>query len=219
VLLAYTKKTNNFSFEVPPQIPPNRVPFDCEKEYIALDGQLNRLTLYFGRLKQYDRIAVALPSGEGLVSKSGPLLQIKETVKIKLYAYEPEPSVVAAGLLPELMESMIQITGLVMGALYLFKIDKKRLLLTSNTLVKHSMIKKHYLVLKVCTFDPIEINKFLKDRNVGTVVLRAGVYPKDYWKIRKKLEKGLYGKKTIHLFVKEGAAILCELLFSDRKSK
>ena len=215
VLLAYTKKTNNFSFEIPPQIPPDRVPFDCEKEYIALDGQLNRLTLYFGKLKHYDRIAMALPSGEGLVSKSGPLLQIKETGKIKLYAYEPEPSVVAAGLLPELMESMIQIAGLVMVTLYLFKVDKKRLLLTSNTLVKHPMIKKHYLVLKVCTFDPIEINKFLKDRNVGIVVLRAGLNPKYYWKVRKELEKGLNGKKIAHLFVKDGTAVLCELLFSD----
>ncbi len=215
VLFAYMKKTNNFSFEVPPQISPDRIPFDCEKEYIALDGQLNRLTLYFGRLKQYDRIAVALPSGERFVSKNGSLLQIRETERMKLYAYEPEPSVVAAGLLPELMESMIQIAGPIMGTLGLFKVDKKRLLLTSDTLVKQSMIKKYYLVLKVCPFDPIEINKFLKDKNVGIVVLRAGLNPEDYWKVRKELEKGLDGTKTVHLFVKGGAAVLCELLFSD----
>ena len=49
VLLAYKEKTNHFSFEVPPQIPPDRIPFDCEKEYISLDGQLNRLTLYLVR--------------------------------------------------------------------------------------------------------------------------------------------------------------------------
>jgi hypothetical protein len=209
------EKTNNFSFEVPPQISSDKINFDCEKEYIALDGQLNRLTLYFGRLKQYDRIAVSLPSGERLVSKNGSLLQIRETERMKLYAYEPEPSVVAAGLLPELMESMIQIAGPIMGTLGLFKVDKKRLLLTSDTLVKQSMIKKYYLVLKVCPFDPIEINKFLKYRNVGIVVLRTGLNPKDYWKVRKELEKGLEGIKAVHLFVKDGTAVLCELLFSD----
>ena len=73
---------------------------------------------------------------------------------MKLYAYEPEPSVVAAGLLPELVESMMQIAGPIMGAFGLFKVDKKRLLLTSDALIKQSMIKNHYLVLKVCPFEP-----------------------------------------------------------------
>jgi hypothetical protein len=215
VLSAYSGKTENFAFEAPPQMPPERIPFDCEKEYISLDGQLNRLTLYFGWLKQYDRMAVALPAGEGLVSKNGSLPQIRETEKMKLCAYEPEPSVVAAGLLPELVESMMQMAGPVMGAFELFKVDKKRHLLTSDALIKQAMIKNHYLVLKVCPFEPREINKSLKDKNVGSVVLRAGVKPEDYWKVRKEVEKGLEGKKTVHLFVKDRTAILCEVIFSD----
>ncbi|WP_243684043.1 hypothetical protein [Methanosarcina barkeri] len=52
-------------------MPPERIPFDCEKEYISLDGQLNRLTLYLGGLKQYDRMAVALPAGEGWFQNMG----------------------------------------------------------------------------------------------------------------------------------------------------
>jgi hypothetical protein len=214
VLSAYREKTGNFAFEAPPQMPPERIPFDCEKEYISLNGQLNRLTLYFGWLKQYDRLAVALPACEGLVSKNGLLPQIRETEKIKLCAYEPEPSVVAAGLLPELVESMVRIAGPVMGVFELFKVDKKRLLLTSDALIKQSMIKHHYLVLRVCPFKPEEINKFLKDRNVGSVVLRAGVKPEDYWEVRNEVEKGLEGKKTVHLFVKNNTAILCEVLFN-----
>jgi hypothetical protein len=217
VLSAYWEKTKNFVFEAPPQMPPERIPFDCEKEYISLDGQLNRLTLYFGWVKQYDLMAVSLPAGEGLVSKNGLLPQIRETEKMKLCAYEPEPSVVAAGLLPELVESMIQIAGPFMGAFELFKVDKKRLLLTSDALIKQSMIKHHYLVLKVCPFDPRKINKFLKDMNVGSVVLRAGVKPEDYWQVRNEVEKGLEGKKTVHLFVKNSTAILCEVLFEEEK--
>ena len=214
VLSAYGEKTKNFAFEAPPQMTPERIPFDCEKEYISLDGQLNRLTLYFGWLKHYDRMAVALPAGEGLVSKNGLLPQIRETDRMKLCAYEPEPSVVAAGLLPELVESMMQVVGPIMGAFELFKVDKKRLLLTSDALIKQSMIKNHYLVLKVCSFEPKEINKYLKDRNVGSVVLRAGVKPEDYWEVRNEVENGLEGKKTVHLFVKDDTAILCEVLFN-----
>ncbi|TFH04037.1 MAG: methyltransferase, partial [Methanosarcina sp.] len=101
----------------------------------------------------------------------------------------------------------------IVGAFELFRVDKKRLLLTSDALIKQPMIKHHYLVLKVTPFEPREINKFLKDRNVGSVVLRAGVKPEDYWEVRNEVEKGLEGMKTIHLFVKDGVAILCEVLF------
>ncbi|WP_255334281.1 trimethylguanosine synthase [Methanosarcina sp. KYL-1] len=215
VLSAYGEKTKNFAFEAPPQMPPERIPFDCEKEYISLDGQLNRLTLYFGGLKQYERLAVALPAGEGLISKALPLPPVRESEKMKLYAYEPEPSVMAAGLLPELADSMIETVGPFAGGFELFRVDKKRLLFTSDALVKQPMIKHHYLVLKVCPFEPGEINRFLRDRNVGSVVLRAGVKPEDYWEVRKEVEKGLEGKKTVHLFVKEGRAILCEVIFQD----
>lgn len=215
VLSAYGEKTKNFAFEAPPQMPPERIPFNCKKEYISLNGQLNRLTLYFGWLKQYDRMAVALPACEGLVSKSGPLPQIRITEKMKLCAYEPESSVVAAELLPELVESMVQMTWPIMEDFELFKIDKKRYLLTSDALIKQPMIKHHYLVLKVCPFEPREIRKYLKGRNVGSVVLRAGVNPDDYWEVRNEVEKGLEGKKTVHLFVKNGTAILCELFFND----
>lgn len=215
VLSAYREKAWNFAFEAPPQMPPERIPFDCEKEYISLDGQLNRLTLYFGSLKQYDRLAVALPACEGLVSKEGMLPQIKETEKMKLFAYEPEPSVVAAELLPELVESMAQTAGPALGTFELLKVDKKRILLTSDALVKQPMIKHHYLVLKVCPFEPEEVNRFLRDRNIGSVVLRAGVKPEEYWEVRNKVEKGLEGKKRVHLFVKNNIAILCELIFDE----
>jgi hypothetical protein len=160
-------------------------------------------------------MAVALPACEGLVSKNGLLPQIRETEKMKLCAYEPEPSVVAAGLLPEQVESMLLMAGSIMGAFELFKVDKKRVLFTSDALIKQPMIKHHYLVLKVRPFEPKEINKYLKGRNVGSVVLRAGVKPEDYWEVRNEVEKGLEGKKTIHLFVKNDTAILCEVLFSD----
>ena len=82
-----------------------------------------------------------------------------------------------------------------MGTLGLFKVDKKRLLLTSDTLVKQPMIKKHYLVLKVCSFDPIEINKFLKDRNVGTRCAQGGSKSRRLLESPKRVRKRSERKK------------------------
>ena len=42
----------DFAIEIPPQIEPEKIDYKCEKEYISLDFALNRLTLYFKKLKK-----------------------------------------------------------------------------------------------------------------------------------------------------------------------
>lgn len=209
VISAYSDKTDNFAFEAPPQMPPQRIPFDCEREYLSLYGKLNRLTLYFGNLKQSERSAVSLPC-KAQINSTNATCNINETQFLKLYAYEPEPSVVKADLMPQLAGLIKHDIGNI--DIELFKIDKKRLLLTSDISLKHTMIKNHYQVIQVTDFEPAAINSFLKKYDVGTVVLRAGVDPADYWPIRNIIENGLNGKNTIHLFVKNEKAILCEVL-------
>lgn len=62
ILRLYSGITKEFAFHAPPQMPPSRINLDCECEYMSLNGQLNRLTLYFGSLKRCHRSAVVLPS-------------------------------------------------------------------------------------------------------------------------------------------------------------
>src|SRR3989344_5528681 len=53
LLKKYGALTENIAIEFPPQI--IEIPFDCEREYLSIDGALNRLTLYFGDLKKCER--------------------------------------------------------------------------------------------------------------------------------------------------------------------
>lgn len=216
VMEAYADKADNFVFEAPPQMPPERIDFDCEKEYISLNGQLNRLTLYFGKIKRYDRIAVALPGADALVNAPIDLPPMIETEKPMLFMFEPDPAVTAAGLLNELVDDMIRAVG---GPVRVLKIDKKRTLLTADLLTLNPMNKNNFIVLCTMPFetenDYIEINAFLKKSNVGKVTLRGSIDPKDYWGIRNPLEAALDGTKKVHLFLKENEsgqkeAILCE---------
>lgn len=218
VMEAYADKTENFAFEAPPQMPPERIDFDCEKEYISLNGQLNRLTLYFGRIKRYERIAVSLPEGNAMVDAPVELPAMIETDKPMLFMFEPDPSVTAAGLLNELVDDMIKAVA---GPVRVMKIDKKRTLLTADLLTINPMCKNNYITLRTMLFDTEkeydEINAFLKKSNVGKVTLRGSIDPKEYWSIRNRLEDGLDGAKKVHLYIKEAAegrkeAILCELI-------
>ncbi|MDL2261474.1 class I SAM-dependent methyltransferase [Methanimicrococcus sp. OttesenSCG-928-J09] len=219
VMEAYADKTENFAFEAPPQMPPERVDFDCEKEYISLNGQLNRLTLYFGKIKRYNKIAVSLPDGNAMVDAPVELPPMVESDKPMLFMFEPDPAVIAAGLLNELVDDMIKAT---VGHVRVMKIDKKRTLLTADLLTVNPMNKNNFIVLRTMPFDSendyAEINEFFKKSNVGKVTLRGSIDPQDYWGIRNQLEADLDGAKKVHLFLKEQEsgqkeAILCELIY------
>lgn len=207
VISAYSTKTSNFAFEAPPQLTPERVPFDCEKEYLSLDGKMNRLNLYFGDLKNCDVSAIALPSGARIESEGG-IPDIPTTEEPASYAYEPEESVERAGLLAQLGEEIRKQAP----DISLFPVDRKRIFLTSVEQIDHRLFRNRYKILKAAEFDIPQINDYLRKHEFGTILLRASIDPKEYWDIRKQLEEGLQGERKAHMFLKDEIAILCEAL-------
>lgn len=209
VLKAYSGKTSNFAFEAPPQLPPDRINFDCELEYLSLNGELNRLDLYFGDLKTCKRSAVALPGPAKLCGKNGydEEIEIIDATKPGKYLYEPDPSILKAELLLELVAEIQK------KDIELFRIDNKRLMLTSSTAVEHPMIKNTYSIVFNAEFVPEDINKELKKLGYGKVLLRSEVDPAMYWDIRNRLEKNLKGDRKISLFAKGRTAYVCERIY------
>ncbi|HUW66907.1 MAG TPA: class I SAM-dependent methyltransferase [Candidatus Nanoarchaeia archaeon] len=196
VLDVYKDITDKFAFEAPPQIPPERIDFDCEREYISVDGKLNRLTLYFGPLKQCERSAVVLEDTafHRLKSKDrSQLPQISEIAEPKMYAFEPDPAVVKAGLLGELVLELKQ-------PLEIVPIDAKRILLTSDILIESPFLKNTFQLIGKVPYDCRQINSFLQGTDIGSAVIRFIIAPEKYWDIRNKIEKDLAGGKTAHLF-------------------
>ena len=59
LLNKYSKITDKIAIEFPPQT--KEIPLQCEKEYISVEGVLNRLTLYFGDLQQTPKSVILLP--------------------------------------------------------------------------------------------------------------------------------------------------------------
>ncbi|NYT19717.1 MAG: methyltransferase domain-containing protein [Methanosarcinales archaeon] len=209
VLSAYAEKTNNFAFEAPPQMTPDRIPFDCEKEYLSLNGQLNRLNLYFGDIRSCDRSAVSLPS-EARIDSNSVKADIITTEKIEAFACEPEPSVIKAELIPELVGAIMENSS---SEVKLFNIDPKRILLTSESPISHPITKNNYEVIQTVELDTALINEQLRKKDVGTVILRAGIDPARYWEMRNEIEEGLTGSGTVHLFANEEKAIICKVIY------
>ncbi len=193
ILKIYSDITQNFAFHAPPQIAPERLVFDCEREYLSLHGQLNRLTLYFGALKRCERSAVVLPGETRLCSSDAPAIK---TGSLREYVYEPEPSVVKAGLLNELTQT-IAYAG---GEIFFYKGDERRILLTSSQLIDSPFFKDRYKVISKTEMDVLKLKEILKSENARNAVLRLDIEPEKYWKFRKTLEEGLTGSRTLHVF-------------------
>lgn len=195
LLNKYSSLTENIAIEFPPQI--TEISFDCEKEYLSLDGALNRLTLYFGDLKKCDRSAVILPGKEKLCSVEATL---EETEELGEYLYEADPAVVKAGLLAELSQK-IKIKLYSSGKAVFFTSDKN---------IKSSFFKNSFKVIEVCKQEEHEIVAALHKHEAGKVILRISVDPQEYWKVRKKIESKLKGTKTYALIYIADAAVIVE---------
>jgi SAM-dependent methyltransferase len=79
--------------------------YDCEIEFISLNGELKEAVLWFGPLKTVESRATILPGphtmvGSRLAAGSCPLSEPK------FYLYEPDPAVLRAGLVRDLADNL-----------------------------------------------------------------------------------------------------------------
>ena len=203
IIKIYSDVTPDLAFHAPPQMPPERIVLDCEREYLSLNGQLNRLTLYLGSLKSCDRSAVVLPGCERLGSFDAPGIRKSPICD---YLYEPEPSVVKAKLLNELSHNLAKENKDV----FFYKGDDRRTLLTSSTLIDSDFFKDSYRAIANTENDMTKLKEILKSQKAKNVVLRFDIDPKKYWEIRTRLEEGLAGTRTLHVFGFGNELIVCE---------
>jgi 16S rRNA G966 N2-methylase RsmD len=204
ILEAYLPLTKKIAIEIPPftqGLEELRKDLDFEEEFISLDNQLNRLTLYFNELKKNEVSAIALPSKEQLTNSKEYVESKKEkSVKNYKYLYIIDPTIVVARLIDELS----------------VKSDAPILHLNKPVLLSNKEIESHFLtrfrIVNTCSNDPDQIFKTMKSMGVGKVTLRYNLEPNEYWKVRNSYEKRLTGKKEINLFIngQKREAILCE---------
>ena len=204
ILEAYLPLTKKIAIEIPPftqGLETIKKEHDFEEEFISLDNQLNRLTLYFNELKKCDISAIALPSREKIII-SDQHIQSKKEKSARGYNYLNiiDPTIVIAFLMDELA---VKFDSPVLNL-------NKPVLLSNKELTSHFLTK--FKIIKICENDPNQILKTMNSLGIGKVTLRYNLEPNEYWKVRNYYEKKLTGKREISLFVNErqNEAILCE---------
>ena len=189
--------THNIAIELPPQI--HEIPFDCEREYVSFEHQLNRLTAYLGKLKQHERSVIIIPGNDALHGK-GKDTPLRKSGALN-YLYEVDPAVVKAQLIGQLADEN----------LFLYS-NEKDTLLTSDTLRDSAFFKTKYEVIEAVENNFEKILAVLKWEKAGKVLLRAKIDPQAYWKERNKYEKHLTGDLQVTLFLLKDEALICRKL-------
>ena len=202
---AYSKKTDAFIFDLPPQIRRERVPWKGEFEYIDLFGALNRLTFYTEPLARAERSAVILPAGARI--ESDPSLEniVEWTKEPGEYLYEIPQAVDYADLINELFHI------LPVEARMLLR-EKRRVLATGDEEIKSPYLKRTYRVAGIVPFHPVRINDFLRREGFGRATLRISVPDSEYWRFRKRVEANLNGERRAFVFQLGDKAVIAEAL-------
>jgi hypothetical protein len=207
ILESYSPLTLRIAIEIPPftnDIETIKKRYNFESEFLSLNDQLNRLTLYFNELKTCEKSVIALPSKEKLTNsekeiKAQKVVSAKNFKNFK-YLYPINPAVVVAGLTEEIAAKFNS---------PIIELNKPALI--SNNLLK-SYLLTSYQIIRICENRREKILYELKDIGAGKVTLRYNILPEEYWEIRKFYESRLSGKKEVSLFVndKQREAIICK---------
>ncbi|VVB78934.1 RNA cap guanine-N2 methyltransferase [uncultured archaeon] len=202
LLEVYSKITPNICLEVPPRIDLDKLKElgSFEAEYLSKDNKLNRLDLYFGNLKK-DRISVVDVFSEIRIvdNKNRKSRIVKRPIN---YIYEVSEAIIRAGLINEL--------ATLVCAEVLEGTEKNKVLFTSkNPSLEFGCLARPYEIIDLCK-NNFELNTLLKRNRFGKVVIKYSIDPKDYWKERNQLEKGLIGEREAVVFMFNQDYLVCE---------
>ncbi|HLD15471.1 MAG TPA: rRNA adenine N-6-methyltransferase family protein [Candidatus Nanoarchaeia archaeon] len=186
-----TGKIQDISIELPPQI--KLIPFECEKEYVSVDGRLNRLNVYLGKLKKNKISVIALPSEEMLTKEDEDF--VKEKGHVRNYMYEIDKAVVKASLQRKINADGSMVT------------DEW---ITSEDNIESPFFLNRFKVIDHCEYDDEKIIEILKKNKIGKTVIRAKLKPQEYWDFRKKYESKIKGQRIAHLLFLKGNVVILE---------
>lgn len=183
------------ALKVAPGIPHDAVPEGAEAEWVSDSGDVKEAVLWFGGKPAPDapHRATLLPGGASL---TGGLLPDPEPVPVRRYLYEPDGAVIRAHLVAE-----------VAGQLDAGLIDPTIAYLTADTL-RPTPYATPYEITDVLPFGLKKLKALLRERGVGTVVIKkrgSAIEPEE---LRRKLKPQGPHSCTVFLTRAAGAPVM-----------
>jgi hypothetical protein len=187
-----------YAIDLPPHMKWENILLKGEKEYISLDGSLNRLTLYSPSISEKNSTAVILP--ENIIISGEPeefSPNIEHNNRESTYVYVPDTSLFCAKLLHLVVKPD-------WNTLYF---DNRRQVFSGNV-YEESFPGKQYAVLDFSS--DANLTPTLQKLDAGKVFFRFSMSPDDTYRYKNSLERELSGSKNIYIFRGNSKYIITE---------
>ncbi|MGC0315747.1 class I SAM-dependent methyltransferase [Kitasatospora acidiphila] len=167
------RSTRYGALKVAPGIPHEAVPADAEAEWVSDHGDVKEAVLWFGTGAAEPHRATLLPGRRTL---TGGRLPDPAPGPVRAYLYEPNGAVIRAHLVAEVAAALGGATLL----------DPHIAYLTSDTLIPTPWATP-YRITDVLPFNVKKLKALLRERQVGTVVIKKRGFAVEPDELRKKL--------------------------------
>lgn len=188
ILEALGEKVSGYIIDLPPLFPEKNVTLEGEREYISLNGKINRFTLYSKKLMKCERSAVILPAYK----------RIEGTMDMESYEHAERSSRFLVMPDPALIYAELVNTAFDPADFREFARDNRRLVLTSDIVPKDPHICELFEVLGSSKED--DIRNELERLKPGKVIPRFSVDPETYYDFTMSLIDPLWVGESIYLF-------------------
>lgn len=199
IIIKKLKNIKGYVFDLPPQMKWYNIKLNGEKEYISINGNINRLTLYSENISNDNVSAVMLPENLKISGEPENFNYNIENIKNEDYLYLPDISLLYSKLLYKVINNDF----------HLIYMDNRRYIFTSNENIKNFFGKK-YNILSI-----VNKNNFLnelKKLNAGKIFFRFNIDPDEYYKMKNNIESLLSGDKNIFIFKNFDNYVLASLI-------
>ena len=133
--------------------------------------------------KNFERKAVLLPSNLTLQNSNIKI----EVTNIQKYLFEPDAAIIRGGLVQEMGNEI----GYDL-------IDSKLALLTGSQIVQNKY-GKIYEVKQIMKFDLKKVRKYVRENEIGELIIKTRGFPESVEKFRKKIK--LRGNNSVVMFI------------------
>ena len=177
-----------YAIDLPPHMKWENIPLKGEKEYISINGDLNRLTVYSPSLSTAESTAVILPQNIKISGMPAELNKKAEPeYKGMEYLILPDISVIYARLLNKIIDPDWP----------LLYSDSRRYIFAGNS-YSRSFPGRQYSIVDYS--ENLEIERILERIDAGRVFFRLSMDPAETYQYKNKLEKNLSGDKNVYIF-------------------
>lgn len=172
--------------------------YDAEVEFVSLRGELKEAVLWFGALKRGRRQATVLPGPHTMID-DGSLSEIADCLsEPRRYFYEPDPAVLRAGMVQNLMVT-----------LQAAQVDREIAYLTADQRVTTPFAR----VWEVEAWFPFQLKRlraYLRERQVGLVTVKkrgSAIQPEELIRAL-RLAKEMPAERIVFLTQLQGRPIV-----------